>query len=100
LLLLPRVEPGTEVDDRDDRDHKKRVPMLPRHNDHDEQLADNLAESLFQTFIGKLEASSHDALPLVAKEIQGLNLPEMYRKPLSDIYKARRLATKLPEAAE
>jgi lysozyme len=84
LLLLPRVEEGTDVDQRDDRTHEpKQVRKVPRIVEKDDStLSENLQATIVSKFISDIHgASSLDNLKVVANDIKkvvkslDLNLP-------------------------
>lgn len=96
LLNMPRVEEGTDVDQRDDRNHAltqtkvRKVPGIVEKADSD--IAENLQATLVGTLIKKIsEAPDMDTLKNVANDIKKVGSLDAEAKTyLQEIYLSKR----------
>lgn len=99
LLNMPRVEEGTDVDQRDDRKHEptqtkvRRVSQVPEIVEKaDSDIAENLQATLVGTLIKKIsEAPDMDTLKNVANDIKKVGSLDAEAKTyLQEIYLSKR----------
>lgn len=93
LLLLPRVEEGTDVDQRNEQNHEPRSVAKDRYVEpSDDALEGELVESLVDSFAKKIvSANDVKVLRAVAGDIRKANLPEDAREKLNKIYGDKRM---------